>query len=79
MRGVSLNPIPIFNRFAMLRSTSVRKAKLTYENAAGYHAQLAKNTLSKTIFQAVQDLERGSKTIRFRHSKRTRRIRTLLK
>ena len=55
--GVSLQ-IPIFNRFTA--RTSVRKAKLSYENAQ-VTTQLAKNTLSKTIFQAVQDLNAAVK------------------
>ncbi|HVV55699.1 MAG TPA: TolC family protein [Mucilaginibacter sp.] len=50
--GVSIQ-IPIFTRFQA--RTSVRKAKLNYENAE-VATQLAKNTLSKTIIQAVLDL-----------------------
>jgi outer membrane protein len=50
--GLSLQ-IPIFNRFTA--RTSVRKAKLNYENAE-VATQLAKNTLAKTITQAVLDL-----------------------
>ena len=50
--GISLQ-IPIFNRFTA--RTSVNKAKLSYENAQ-LTTQLAKNTLSKTITQAVLDL-----------------------
>lgn len=49
--GVSLN-IPIFTRFAT--RTSVRKAKLSYQ-IADINAQIAKNTLNKTISQAVLD------------------------
>ncbi|MDB5144273.1 MAG: transporter [Mucilaginibacter sp.] len=56
--GVSLQ-IPIFNRFTA--RTSVRKAKLTYENAQ-LTTQLAKNTLSKTIIQAVLDLQAAVKS-----------------
>jgi outer membrane protein len=55
--GVSLQ-IPIFNRYQA--RTSVRKAKLNYENAE-LATQLAKNTLSKTIIQAVQDLQAAVK------------------
>ena len=50
--------IPIFNRFTA--RTSVRKAKLNYENAE-LTTQLAKNTLSKTIIQAVLDLQAAQK------------------
>lgn len=50
--GVSLQ-IPIFNRYTA--RTSVRRAKLSYENAM-VTTQLTKNTLSKTIIQAVLDL-----------------------
>ncbi|MFB9843435.1 TolC family protein [Mucilaginibacter ginsenosidivorans] len=50
--GVSLQ-IPIFNHFSA--RTSVSKAKLSYENAQ-VATQLAKNNLSKTITQAVLDL-----------------------
>lgn len=55
--GLSLN-IPIFNRFTA--RTSVRKAKLNYENAQ-VTTQLAKVTLSKTIIQAVMDLNAAVK------------------
>lgn len=47
--GISLQ-IPIFNRFSA--RTSVRKAKITNENAL-VTAQLARNNLSKIIYQAV--------------------------
>jgi outer membrane protein len=56
--GVSLQ-IPIFNRFTA--RTSVRKAKLNYENAQ-LTTQLAKNTLSKTIYQAVLDMQAAVKS-----------------
>ncbi|MFI5163297.1 MAG: TolC family protein [Sphingobacteriales bacterium] len=55
--GLSLQ-IPIFNHFSA--RTSVRKAKLNYENAQ-LTTQLAKVTLSKTIIQAVQDLNAAVK------------------
>ena len=55
--GLSLQ-IPIFNRFSA--RTSVRKAKLSYENAR-LSTQLAKNNLSKTIIQAIQDLQAAVK------------------
>jgi outer membrane protein len=55
--GVSLQ-IPIFNRFSA--RTSVNKAKINYENAQ-VGAQLARNNLSKTIYQAVWDLQSASK------------------
>lgn len=56
--GISLQ-IPIFNRFTA--RTSVRKAKLNYEYAQ-LSTQLAKNTLSKTIIQAVLDLQAAEKS-----------------
>ena len=56
--GVSLQ-IPIFNRYTA--RTSVRKAKLNYEYAQ-LTTQLAKNTLSKTIIQAVLDLQAAEKS-----------------
>jgi outer membrane protein len=56
--GVSMQ-IPIFNRFTA--RTSVRKAKLNYEYAQ-VTTQLAKNTLSKTIIQAVLDLHAAVKS-----------------
>ncbi|MDF2430744.1 MAG: outer membrane protein [Mucilaginibacter sp.] len=56
--GVSVQ-IPIFNRF--LARTSVRKAKLNYEYAQ-LSTALAKNTLSKTIIQAVLDLQAAEKS-----------------
>ena len=55
--GISLQ-IPIFNRFTA--RTSVRKAKLNYEYAQ-VSTQLAKNTLSKTIIQALADLQAAVK------------------
>lgn len=56
--GISVT-IPIFNKYQA--RTSVRKAKLNYENAQ-VSTDLAKNTLSKTIIQAVLDLEAAEKT-----------------
>ena len=56
--GISMQ-IPIFNRFTA--RTSVRKAKLNYEYAQ-VTTQLAKNTLSKTIIQAVLDLHAAVKS-----------------
>ncbi|MGZ4009067.1 MAG: TolC family protein [Mucilaginibacter sp.] len=56
--GVSLQ-IPIFNRYTA--RTSVRKAKLNYEYAQ-LTTQLAKNNLSKTIIQAVLDLQASVKS-----------------
>jgi len=56
--GLSLQ-IPIFNHFTA--RTSVRKAKLNYEYAE-VTTQLAKNTLSKTIIQAVLDLQSAEKS-----------------
>ncbi|MCO5935728.1 TolC family protein [Mucilaginibacter sp. RB4R14] len=55
--GVTLQ-IPIFNRFSA--RTSVRKAKITNENAI-VTAQLAKNNLSKIIYQAVWDVQAANK------------------
>jgi len=56
--GLSLQ-IPIFNHYTA--RTSVRKAKLNYEYAE-VTTQLAKNTLSKTIIQAVLDLQSAEKS-----------------
>jgi len=55
--GVQLN-IPIFNKFTA--RTSVRKAKITYENSE-LNARIAKNNLSKIIYQAVSDLRAADK------------------
>ncbi len=55
--GVSLQ-IPIFNRYQA--RTNVRKAKLNYQNAE-LSSQLARNTLSKTIIQAILDLQAADK------------------
>jgi outer membrane protein len=55
--GVSLQ-IPIFNKFQA--RTNLRKAKLNYENAQ-LTTQLTKNTLAKTIYQAIEDLEAAVK------------------
>ncbi|MCQ6960139.1 TolC family protein [Mucilaginibacter aquariorum] len=55
--GISLQ-IPIFNRFNS--RTLVRKAKITNENAI-VTAQLAKNNLSKIIYQAVWDVKAADK------------------
>jgi len=56
--GLTLQ-IPIFNHYTA--RTSVRKAKLNYEYAE-VTTQLAKNTLSKTIIQAVLDLQSAEKS-----------------
>ncbi len=56
--GVSLQ-IPIFNRFTA--RTSVRKAKIQYENAR-VTSQLARNNLSKIIYQAVWDVKAAEKS-----------------
>jgi len=56
--GLSVS-IPIFNHYSA--RTSVRKAKLNYEYAE-LTTQLAKNTLSKTIIQAVLDLQAAEKS-----------------
>ncbi|MBB3055041.1 TolC family protein [Mucilaginibacter gotjawali] len=56
--GISVQ-IPIFNHFTA--RTSVTKAKLNYEYAQ-LSTQLAKNTLSKTIIQAVLDLQAAEKS-----------------
>ncbi|MDB5132018.1 MAG: transporter [Mucilaginibacter sp.] len=56
--GISVQ-IPIFNRF--LARTSVRKAKINYQYAE-LTTQLAKNNLSKTIIQAVLDLQAAEKS-----------------
>ncbi len=56
--GVSLQ-IPIFNK--LQARTNIRKAKLNYQNAE-LTTQLAKNTLSKTIIQALQDLASAEKS-----------------
>lgn len=55
--GISVQ-IPIFNHFTA--RTGVRKAKLNYEYAQ-VTTQLAKNTLSKTIIQALADLQAAVK------------------
>jgi len=55
--GISLQ-IPVFNRFTA--RTAVRKAKLNYENAQ-VATQLAKDNLSKTITQAVLDVQAAEK------------------
>ena len=56
--GVTLQ-IPIFNRFTA--RTSVRKAKLNYEYSV-ISTQLARNTLSKTIIQALLDVQSADKS-----------------
>ena len=56
--GVSLQ-IPIFGHYTA--RTSVRKAKLNYEYAR-VSTQLARNTLSKTIIQAVLDVQSAQKS-----------------
>lgn len=55
--GISLQ-IPIFNRFSA--RTSVRKAKISYDNAQ-VTSQLARNNLSKIIYQAVWDVQAADK------------------
>lgn len=50
--------IPIFNRF--LAHTTVKKAELNYKSAQ-LNTQIAKNNLSKTIIQAVLDLNAAEK------------------
>lgn len=57
--GVSLQ-IPIFNRFAT--RTSVRKARLQFENAQ-VNTQISKNNLSKIIIQAVLDVQAANKKL----------------
>jgi len=56
--GLTLQ-IPIFNRFTA--RTSVRKAKLNYEYSK-VSTELARNTLSKTIMQAILDVESAEKS-----------------
>jgi outer membrane protein len=51
--------IPIFNR--LQAHTTLQKAKLNYQNAQ-LATELAKNTLSKTIIQALQDLSSAQKS-----------------
>jgi outer membrane protein len=55
--GISLQ-IPIFNRFSA--RTSVRRAKITNENAE-VGAQLARRNLSKIIYSAVWDVRAAEK------------------
>jgi len=55
--GLSVQ-IPIFNRYSA--RTSVTKAKLNYQNAT-ISSQIAKNNLSKTIIQAILDLQAADK------------------
>ncbi|MFD0794757.1 TolC family protein [Mucilaginibacter litoreus] len=55
--GISLQ-IPIFNRFSA--RTAVRKAKINNENAV-VGVQLARNNLSKIIYQAVWDVKAANK------------------
>ncbi|WP_183564670.1 TolC family protein [Mucilaginibacter sp. SP1R1] len=55
--GLSLQ-IPIFTRFSA--RTSVRKAKIQAQNAQ-VTAQLARNNLSKIIYQAVWDVQAAAK------------------
>ncbi len=50
--------IPIFNRY--LAHTNVTKAKLNYQNAE-LSTQISKNNLSKTIIQAILDLQAADK------------------
>lgn len=56
--GISLQ-IPIFNHYSA--RTSVRKAKLSYQNAE-LNTRIAKNNLSKTIIQATLDLSAAEKS-----------------
>ena len=63
--GVSVQ-IPIFNRF--LNHTNVAKAKLNLQNAT-LTSQIAKNNLSKTIIQAILDLQAADK--QFQSAKQT--------
>lgn len=52
-QAIGLNlQIPIFNKFTA--RTNVKRAKLNFENAA-VSTQIAKNNLTKTIYQAVLD------------------------
>jgi outer membrane protein len=55
--GINMQ-IPIFNRY--LSRTNVKKAKLNYQNAE-VTTQIAKNNLSKTIIQAILDLQAADK------------------
>jgi outer membrane protein len=55
--GVNVQ-IPIFSRFQ--NKTNVSKAKLNLQNAA-LSSQIAKNNLSKTIIQAILDLQAADK------------------
>ncbi|MBL4677068.1 MAG: TolC family protein [Mucilaginibacter sp.] len=57
--GISLQ-IPIFNRFSA--RTQVRKAKITNESAV-VGVQLARNNLSKIIYQAVWDVQAANKKL----------------
>jgi outer membrane protein len=57
--GLSLQ-IPIFNRFAT--RTSVRKARIQFENAQ-VNTQISKNNLSKVIIQAVLDVQAANKKL----------------
>jgi outer membrane protein len=58
-QSVGINvQIPIFTKFSA--RTQVSKAKLNYENAQ-LNTQIAKNNLSKTIIQAVLDLQAAEK------------------
>jgi outer membrane protein len=63
--GLSLQ-IPIFNRFSA--RTAIKKAQLNYQYAE-LTTQLAKNTLSKTIIQAMLDLQASEKS--FQSSQQT--------
>ncbi|MFD2873406.1 TolC family protein [Mucilaginibacter ximonensis] len=55
--GLSVQ-IPIFNK--LYAHTAVRKAQLNFQNAQ-LNTQIAKNNLSKTIIQAVLDLQAADK------------------
>jgi outer membrane protein len=58
--------IPIFSKFS--NHTNISKAKLNYQNAA-LASQIAKNNLSKTIIQAILDLQAADK--QFQSAKQT--------
>jgi len=55
--GINVS-IPIFNRY--LAHTNFTKAKLNYQNAE-LSTQISKNNLSKTIIQAILDLQAADK------------------
>jgi outer membrane protein len=55
--GLSVQ-IPIFNKY--MARTSVKKAQLNYQNAE-LNTRITKNNLSKTIIQAILDLQAAEK------------------